>query len=106
MVRNEESEPPNHSSPFRRQKDNIMCKFFSIVTEPENHGGQRFYRDWQYRKEHLDKENDSHSLLCKANGLDEDKCNKYELLLTNSTAVLTTACKLQIGSMALITKRS
>jgi hypothetical protein len=78
MVRNEESEPPNHSSPFRRQKDNIMCKFFSIVTEPENHGGQRFYRDWQYRKEHLDKENDSHSLLCKANGLDEDKCNKYE----------------------------
>jgi hypothetical protein len=34
----------NLPSPFRRQKDNIMCKFFiSIVTEPENHGGQRFY---------------------------------------------------------------
>jgi hypothetical protein len=55
-----------------------MCKFFSIVTEPEFHGGQRFYRDWTYRKDHLQDENDSHSLLCKANGLDEDKCNKYE----------------------------
>ena len=55
-----------------------MCKFFSIITEPENHGGQRFYRDWLYRKAHLQDGNDSHSLICKANGLNEDVCNKYE----------------------------
>ena len=55
-----------------------MCKFFSIVTEPENHGGQRLYFDWEYRKIHLDDENDSHSLICKFNNLEEDACNKYE----------------------------
>ena len=55
-----------------------MCKFFSLVTEPE-HGGQRFYFDWEYRKAHLSDDNaDSHSHICEVNGLDEDKCNKYE----------------------------
>ena len=56
-----------------------MCKFFSFVTEPENHGGQRFYFDWEYRKAHLaDDNHDSHSVICRVHGLDEDKCNKYE----------------------------
>jgi hypothetical protein len=59
-----------------------MCKFFSIVTEPEQHGGQRFYFDWEYRKAHLSDSNessaDSHSHICLINRLDEDKCNKYE----------------------------
>ena len=56
----------------------MMCQFFSFVTEPENHGGQRFYIDWNYRREHLNDENDSHSTICKHFGIDEDKCNKYE----------------------------
>jgi hypothetical protein len=55
-----------------------MCQFFSFCTEPENHGGKRFYFDWQYRKAHLEDENDSHSLICKHFKLDEDVCNKYE----------------------------
>ena len=56
-----------------------MCKFFSLVTEPEQHGGQRFYFDWDYRKANLKEDNeDSHSHICEVNGLDEDKCNKYE----------------------------
>ncbi|MFA6270309.1 MAG: hypothetical protein WC657_03815 [Candidatus Paceibacterota bacterium] len=55
-----------------------MCEFFSFVTEPENHGGKRFYFDWEYRKKHLQDENDSHSLICKQFKLDEDVCNKYE----------------------------
>jgi len=56
-----------------------MCKFFSLVTEPEQHGGQRFYFNWEYRKVHLKCNNaDSHSHICEVNGLDEDKCNKYE----------------------------
>ena len=55
-----------------------MCEFFSFCTEPEGYGGKRFYFDWKYRKEHLQDENDSHSLICKHFGLDEDKCNKYE----------------------------
>ena len=58
-----------------------MCEFFSFVTEPEYHGGQRFYFDWQYRKEHLKdypQPSDSHSSICKFYGLNEDKCNKYE----------------------------
>jgi hypothetical protein len=55
-----------------------MCKFFSIVTDPENHAGKRFYFDWEYRKAHLNEETDSHSIICKHFGLDEDKCNKYE----------------------------
>lgn len=55
-----------------------MCEFFSFCTEPEGHGGKRFYFDWQYRKENLDDENDSHSLICKHFKLNEDICNKYE----------------------------
>ena len=56
-----------------------MCKFFSFLTEPENHGGQRFYFDWDYRKNHLRGDNyDSHSTLAKVFGLKEDICNKYE----------------------------
>ena len=55
-----------------------MCQFFSFCTEPENHGGKRFYFDWTYRQEHLRDENDSHSLICEKFGLNEDMCNKYE----------------------------
>jgi hypothetical protein len=55
-----------------------MCNFFSFVTEPVNNGGRRFYFDWEYRKEHLKEENDSHSLICRHFGLYEDQCNKYE----------------------------
>ncbi len=55
-----------------------MCIFFSFCTEPEHHGGQRFYFDWNYRSKHLKDENDSHSLIAKYYNLDEDICNKYE----------------------------
>ena len=55
-----------------------MCGFFSFVTEPENYGGKRFYFDWNYRKDNLRKENDSHSTICKHFKLNEDVCNKYE----------------------------
>jgi len=55
-----------------------MCKFFSFVTEPENHGGQRFYFDWDYRKDNLSDGNDSHSTICEHFKLKEDVCNKYE----------------------------
>ena len=59
-----------------------MCEFFSVVTEPENHGGQRFYADWAHRVHLLangdSREADSHSNLCKHFGLNEDVCNKYE----------------------------
>ena len=55
-----------------------MCNFFSFVTESENNGGKRFYFDWNYRKDNLHQENDSHSTICKHNNLNEDVCNKYE----------------------------
>ena len=56
-----------------------MCNFFSFVTEPEKHGGKRFYFDWKYRKEHLKDDNhDSHSSICEFYKLNEDVCNKYE----------------------------
>jgi len=55
-----------------------MCQFFSFVTEPENHGGQRFYFDWDYRKDNLSDGNDSHSTICEHFKLKEDACNKYE----------------------------
>jgi len=55
-----------------------MCKFFSFNTEPEYHGGQRFYFDWDMRKADLKVEADSHSTIAKHFGLNEDKCNKYE----------------------------
>ena len=58
-----------------------MCKFFSFVTDPENHGGKRYYSDWKYRKAHLKDDpcpNDSHSSISKRYKLDDDECNKYE----------------------------
>jgi hypothetical protein len=55
-----------------------MCDFFSFVTEPEYHGGQRFYYNWQQRVEREHDGCDSHSIICRVNGLDEDKCNKFE----------------------------
>ena len=58
-----------------------MCNFFSFVTEPDSHGGERFYFDWNYRKDHLKDDpqpSDSHSSICKHFGLTEDICNKYE----------------------------
>jgi len=55
-----------------------MCHFFSFCTDPEYHGGQRFYFAWGYRKEHLDEGNDSHLLICEYYGLNEDICNEYE----------------------------
>jgi len=55
-----------------------MCQFFSFNTEPEFHGGQRFYFDWDMRKANLKVEADSHSIIAKHFDLNEDKCNKYE----------------------------
>lgn len=52
-----------------------MCNFFSFVTEPEYHGGQRFYFNKEYRK--VINNPDSHSTICDYNHLKEDKCNKY-----------------------------
>lgn len=53
-----------------------MCRFFSFVTEPEKHGGQRFYSREPLSTRVSD--DDSHSVLCTANSLREDICNKYE----------------------------
>jgi hypothetical protein len=58
-----------------------MCNFFSFVTDPENHGGKRFYFNWKQRISYVNKNDDSvdsHSYICKFYSLDEDKCNKYE----------------------------
>ena len=56
-----------------------MCNFFSFVTEPEGHGGKRFYFDWKYRSSNLQDDNhDSHSGICEYYQLGEDVCNKYE----------------------------
>ena len=55
-----------------------MCNFFSFNTEPEYHGGQRFYFDWDKRKTGMEVEVDSHSTIAKHFGLNEDICNKYE----------------------------
>ena len=56
-----------------------MCQFFSFCTEPEGHGGKRYYFDWKYRKGHLADDNvDSHSFICTHYHLNEDICNKYE----------------------------
>jgi hypothetical protein len=56
-----------------------MCSFFSFVTEPEHHGGKRFYFDWEYRKKHL-KENDadSHDHIIHCFKLKDEQCNRYE----------------------------
>ena len=53
-----------------------MCEFFSFCTEPEGHGGKRYYFNWEQRQSI--KEPDSHSGICKHYELYEDKCNKYE----------------------------
>ena len=56
-----------------------MCDFFSFCTEPEGHGGKRYYFDWEARKSRgMDQGCDSHSIICSTFLLDEDKCNKYE----------------------------
>lgn len=55
-----------------------MCKFFSFVTEPEYHGGQRFYFNAKQRETLEDIKFDSHSSICKYYNLNEDNCNKYE----------------------------
>ena len=55
-----------------------MCEFFSFVTEPEGRGNERFYFNWDQRKEDLTGEYDSHSTICKYFKLKEDNCNKYE----------------------------
>lgn len=55
-----------------------MCNFFSFITEPEHYPGKKFCFDWEYRKEHLKDECDSHASLAEYFHLHEDKCNKYE----------------------------
>jgi len=57
-----------------------MCNFFSFVTEPEGHGGQRFFFTDRQREddEWYDGAPDSHSTICEYYGLNEDRCNKYE----------------------------
>ena len=32
----------------------IMCKFFSFVTDPVNHPAEYYYFDWEYRKDNFD----------------------------------------------------
>ncbi|MDX9780991.1 MAG: hypothetical protein RBT66_08130 [bacterium] len=57
----------------------IMCNFFSFVTDPINHPAEYYFFDWEYRQSHLDDEGvDSHSHICARFKLDEDVCNKYE----------------------------
>jgi len=53
-----------------------MCEFFSFCTDPEGHGGKRYYFNWEQRQSI--KEPDSHSGICEHYELYEDKCNKYE----------------------------
>ena len=54
-----------------------MCKFFSFVTEPENHGGKRFYFDWTRRKKDFDGA-DSHDHIIQTSKLNGNICNTYE----------------------------
>jgi hypothetical protein len=60
-----------------------MCNFFSFVTCPDFQGRKYFYFGNEFRKVSLTSsssggEEDSHSTICKAFGLNENKCNKYE----------------------------
>jgi len=55
-----------------------MCEFFSFVTEPEKHGGKRYYFNWDQRTSLGLEDYDTHSGICKWYLLDEDICNKYE----------------------------
>jgi hypothetical protein len=57
----------------------IMCQFFSFVTDPVGHLAEYYHFDWEYRKANLDDDGvDSHSHICAHFALNEDKCNKYE----------------------------
>ena len=56
-----------------------MCKFFSFVTV----GSKKYYFNWKFRQQlikdnPMDYSHDSHSSICHFNGIDEDKCNKFE----------------------------
>ncbi len=64
-----------------------MCNFFSFITEPEGHGGQRFYFNAKQRctSDPFMVEYDSHSHICAHYKLDEDKCNSYEYNFDNKT---------------------
>jgi hypothetical protein len=56
-----------------------VCNFFSFCTEPDNHPSERFYFDWNLRKQPNHKNSgDSHSHICTVFHLREDLCNKYE----------------------------
>jgi hypothetical protein len=55
-----------------------MCEFFSFVTDPDLHGGKRFYFNKEQRKYMTWDSADSHSIICKHYNLHEDGCNKYE----------------------------
>lgn len=57
-----------------------MCEFFSFITEPEGHGGRRFYFNAEQRgtRDPFMEKYDSHSHICTHYQLDEDKCNSYE----------------------------
>ena len=52
-----------------------MCNFFSFCTDGY---GNRYYLDWLWRKDNLNKENDSHAYISAHFKVDEDKLNKYE----------------------------
>jgi len=73
-----------------------MCNFFSFVTEPEQHGGQRFYFNKEQREtpDFLETNNigsfDSHSSITKFYGLRENQCNKYEFKPTIDMFVIDT----------------
>jgi len=55
-----------------------MCQFFSFVTDGQ---GGRYYLNWDYRKSHLNRECDSHSIIADVHGFKGkllDTLNKYE----------------------------
>jgi len=54
-----------------------MCNFFSFVTEPESHGGKRFYFNWTQRKKDFDGA-DSHDHIIQHYKLNGNICNTYE----------------------------
>jgi hypothetical protein len=54
-----------------------MCNFFSFMTEAK---GNKYYFDWEYRKNHLKEDCDSHDHISHVFNLPKggDFCNKYE----------------------------
>ncbi len=54
-----------------------MCKFFSFVTEPEEHPNERFYFNWKQRQIDFNGA-DSHDHIINHYKLIEDRCNSYE----------------------------